>query len=226
MCFLKLPLNSRHVWGVLDLNRMLKKTIQFNIWICFWFWVQWPFERWCNFFGGLNRPKFEHLSSVLRFREEFLSVPQIWAFCTDVWEGSPIFEELRVKKSQKKSPPQLIKSENKSIKTYQQEVNWHMSMSCGPSRILHPLSDGHHSRLSSCQAKKKKTAILSFWKPELLKRTIFENLSVVRADFLTYLSHLLLVVNSSVNIVIYCWKDKKFHRYFYLNYCFYMCFWL
>jgi len=31
-------------------------------------------------------------------------------------------------------------------------------------------------------------------------------------DILTYLSHLLLVINSSMNIVIYCWKDKKFRR--------------
>ena len=38
------------------------------------------------------------------------------------------------------------------------------------------------------------------------------NVWLFRADFLTYLSHLFLVVNSSVNIVIYCWKDKKFHR--------------
>ena len=29
---------------------------------------------------------------------------------------------------------------------------------------------------------------------------------LLRCDILTYLSHLLLVLNSSMNIVIYCWK--------------------
>jgi len=31
-------------------------------------------------------------------------------------------------------------------------------------------------------------------------------------NFLTFLSHLLLVINSSSSIVIYCWKDQKFRR--------------
>ena len=31
-----------------------------------------------------------------------------------------------------------------------------------------------------------------------------------RAKLLTCLSHLLLVLNSSTNIIIYCWKDDKF----------------
>ena len=32
----------------------------------------------------------------------------------------------------------------------------------------------------------------------------------VWCEVLTFLSHLLLVFNSSVNILIYCWKDQKF----------------
>ena len=33
-----------------------------------------------------------------------------------------------------------------------------------------------------------------------------------RCDFLTLVSHFLLVFNSSCNIVIYCWKDEKFRK--------------
>ena len=33
-----------------------------------------------------------------------------------------------------------------------------------------------------------------------------------RCDVLSIFSHLLLVVNSSINIVIYCWKDEKFRK--------------
>ena len=32
----------------------------------------------------------------------------------------------------------------------------------------------------------------------------------VWCELLTFLSHFLLVFNSSINIVIYCWKDEKF----------------
>ena len=35
-----------------------------------------------------------------------------------------------------------------------------------------------------------------------------------RWDFLTIISHLLLVFNSSSSIIIYCWKDKKFRKVF------------
>ena len=35
-----------------------------------------------------------------------------------------------------------------------------------------------------------------------------------RCDVLSLLSHFLLVTNSSVNIVIYCWKDEKFRQVF------------
>ena len=31
-------------------------------------------------------------------------------------------------------------------------------------------------------------------------------------ELLTFLSHFLLVFNSSINIVIYCWKDEKFRN--------------
>merc|ERR1719370_407097 len=31
-------------------------------------------------------------------------------------------------------------------------------------------------------------------------------------DVLTFVSHLLLVFNSSSSIIIYCWKDQKFRR--------------
>merc|ERR1719342_1486670 len=31
-------------------------------------------------------------------------------------------------------------------------------------------------------------------------------------ELLTLLSHLLLTINSSVNIIIYCWKDGRFRR--------------
>ena len=37
---------------------------------------------------------------------------------------------------------------------------------------------------------------------------------VCRCDLVTYLSHLLLVLNSSSNIAIYCWKDNKFRKVF------------
>ena len=40
---------------------------------------------------------------------------------------------------------------------------------------------------------------------------------VSRCDLVTYLSHLLLVLNSSSNIVIYCWKDDKFRKVFYMK---------
>ena len=33
-----------------------------------------------------------------------------------------------------------------------------------------------------------------------------------RCELLTFLSHFLLVFNSSINIVIYCWKDEKFRK--------------
>ena len=42
-----------------------------------------------------------------------------------------------------------------------------------------------------------------------------ENIKTIKKDIeswqvLTFISHLLLVFNSSINIVIYCWKDEKF----------------
>ena len=35
---------------------------------------------------------------------------------------------------------------------------------------------------------------------------------MLRCDFLTLVSHFLLVFNSSSNIAIYCWKDEKFRK--------------
>ena len=33
-----------------------------------------------------------------------------------------------------------------------------------------------------------------------------------RCDFVSEISHLLLVLNSSTNLLVYCWKDKKFRK--------------
>ena len=36
------------------------------------------------------------------------------------------------------------------------------------------------------------------------------SLSLPRCEILSHISHFLLVFNSSINILIYCWKDAKF----------------